>query len=67
MEQLAPLLVRAFGERWLERGSISLYFLTPTLHGEEVRASIGVPRRAAGGRERRAGRGVMERRDGTHL
>ena len=43
MEQLAPLLVHAFGERWLERGSISLYFLSPTLHGEEVRACLGVP------------------------
>ena len=43
MEQLAPLLVQAFGERWLERGSISLYFLSPTLHSEQVRAVIGVP------------------------
>ena len=43
MEQLAPVLVRAFGEAWLERGTISLYFLTPTLHGEEVRAVIEAP------------------------
>ena len=43
MEQLLPLLVRAFGERWIERGSISLYFLSPTLHGEPVRGAIGVP------------------------
>jgi len=43
MEQLAPLLVHAFGERWLERGSISLYFLSPTLHREEVRAFLGMP------------------------
>ncbi len=43
MEQLAPLLDRAFGEAFLERGTISLYFLTPTLHGEEVRAVIGAP------------------------
>jgi hypothetical protein len=42
MEQYAPLLVRAFGEQWLERGSLSLYFLSPTLHGEEVRAVVGV-------------------------
>ena len=42
MEMFPPLLVRAFGERWLERGSLSLYFLTPTLHGEEVRAALGV-------------------------
>ena len=43
MEQLAPVLVRAFGEAWLERGTISLYFLTPTLHGEELRAIIEAP------------------------
>lgn len=43
MEQFAPLLLRAFGERWFERGSLSLYFLTPTLHGEEVRVVLGVP------------------------
>src|SRR3990170_1212441 len=43
MEQFLPLLVHAFGERWLERGSLSLYFLTPTLHGEQVRAALGVP------------------------
>jgi hypothetical protein len=43
MEQFAPLLVRAFGERWLERGSLSLYFLSPTLHGEPVRAFVGIP------------------------
>ncbi|MGB2694847.1 MAG: hypothetical protein WBD55_06615 [Dehalococcoidia bacterium] len=43
MEQFAPVLVRAFGERWFERGSLSLYFLTPTLHGEEVRVVVGAP------------------------
>ncbi len=47
MEQFAPLLLRAFGERWFERGSLSLYFLTPTLHGEEVRVVLGVPPQGA--------------------
>ncbi len=47
MEQFAPVLVRAFGERWLEQGSLSLYFLTPTLHDEEVRAIVGVPAEGA--------------------
>ena len=42
MEQFAPLLVHAFGEEWLERGTISIYFLTPTVHGEQVRAVLGV-------------------------
>ncbi|MEX0785311.1 MAG: hypothetical protein WD939_01620 [Dehalococcoidia bacterium] len=43
MEQFAPLLVHAFGEAWMQRGTLSLYFLTPTLHGEEVRAVVGMP------------------------
>lgn len=41
MEMFAPVLLRAFGERWFEHGSLSLYFLTPTLHSEEVRAVVG--------------------------
>jgi len=68
MEQLAPLLVRAFGERWLERGSISLYFLTPTLHGEEVRALIGVPGGVPpAGANNAQVEAWMERRDGTRI
>jgi hypothetical protein len=72
MEQLAPLLVRAFGERWLERGSISLYFLTPTLHGEEVRAVIGVPQGGTGGvppagADDAQVEAWMEKRDGTRI
>jgi hypothetical protein len=63
MEQLAPLLVHTFGERWLERGSISLYFLTPTLHGEEVRAVIGVPG-SSGDAQVEV---WMEKRDGTRI
>lgn len=43
MEQFAPVLVHAFGEEWMQRGTLSLYFLTPTLHGEEVRAAVGMP------------------------
>ena len=43
MEMFAPVLSRAFGERWFEHGSLSLYFLTPTLHSEEVRAVVGAP------------------------
>lgn len=64
MEQLLSLLVRAFGERWLERGSISLYFLTPTLHGERVRGVIGVPPDRAAGAQVEA---WMEREDGQRI
>ncbi|MEX1253754.1 MAG: hypothetical protein WEE64_05375 [Dehalococcoidia bacterium] len=64
MEQFAPLLVRAFGERWLERGALSLYFLTPTLHGEEVRAVIGVPPEGADNAQVEA---WAERPDGTRI
>ena len=64
MEQFAPLLVRAFGERWLERGSLSLYFLTPTLHGEEVRAVVGVPPEGASDAQVEA---WAERPDGTRI
>jgi hypothetical protein len=64
MEQLLPVLVRAFGERWLERGSVSLYFLTPTLHGEEVRAVIAAPPAGASDAQVEL---WMERPDGTRI
>ncbi len=43
MEMFVPQLVRLFGERWLERGSLSLYFLYATLDGEAVRAVLQLP------------------------
>ncbi len=64
MEQLAPVLVRAFGEQWLDRGSVSLYFLTPTLDGEEVRATIGMPPHGATDAQVEL---WMEKRDGTRI
>jgi hypothetical protein len=42
-ELFPPLLLKAFGQRWLERGNLSLYFLEPTLDREEVRAIVAVP------------------------
>jgi len=42
-ELFPPLLLKAFGQRWLERGNLSLYFLEPTLDREEVRATVAVP------------------------
>ena len=64
MEQLAPLLVRSFGEPWLESGTISLYFLTPTLDGEGVRGVIGVPPEGASDAQVEV---WMEKRDGTRI
>ncbi len=43
MEQFPPLLVRAFGQRWFETGSLATYFRNATTDGEPVRASVGVP------------------------
>lgn len=43
MEQFPPLLVRAFGPRWFETGSISTYFRNATTDGEPVRAFVRAP------------------------
>ncbi|MFI5178545.1 MAG: hypothetical protein ACHQO8_08280 [Vicinamibacterales bacterium] len=43
MEQFPPLLVRAFGERWFETGSLSTYFRNATTDGEPVRAFVRTP------------------------
>jgi hypothetical protein len=42
-ELFPPLMLRAFGPRWFERGSLSVYFLDPTVDREEVRAVVAVP------------------------
>jgi len=38
-----PLLIELFGQRWLEKGSLSMYYTYATLHREEVRAVLEVP------------------------
>ena len=43
LELFPPLMRRAFGKRWFERGSVSIYFLDPTVDREEVRAVVAVP------------------------
>jgi len=43
MDQYAPVLVKAFGQRWFERGSLSLFFLNATIDGEAVRVSAAKP------------------------
>ena len=53
MEQFPPLLVRLFGEAWLKRGGLSLYFKHATTNGERVRCCASVPTRdGAAGRAR---------------
>ena len=43
MEQFPPVLVRAFGQRWFENGSLSTYFRNATTDGEAVRAFAKTP------------------------
>jgi hypothetical protein len=43
LELFPPLLLKAFGQRWFERGNVSIYFLDPTTDREEVRARVKVP------------------------
>ena len=43
MEQFPPLLLRAFGDRWFEIGSLSAYFRNATMDRERVRAFAEVP------------------------
>jgi hypothetical protein len=49
MEQFPPLLVEAFGERWLEQGGLSLYFKYATTDGEPVLASVRRPPEGSNG------------------
>lgn len=43
MEQFPPLLLRAFGQRWFETGSLSTYFRNATTDQEPVRAFVRLP------------------------
>ncbi len=45
MQQFPPLLVRAFGPEWFERGGLSCYFQNATTHGIPVRPFARVPER----------------------
>lgn len=40
LSQFAPLLYRAWGATWFERGSISARYKSPVYDGDEVRASL---------------------------
>jgi hypothetical protein len=43
MELFPPLAIEAFGRRWFERGTLSLYFLNATTDREAVRAYMKKP------------------------
>ena len=38
-----PLLIKLFGQRWFEKGSMSIYYTYATLDREEVRAVLELP------------------------
>ena len=43
LELFPPLMLTAFGDRWFERGTISMYFLNATTDREAVRAFVKQP------------------------
>ncbi|MBI2766402.1 MAG: hypothetical protein HYX53_10910 [Chloroflexi bacterium] len=43
MDLFPPLLIDAFGERWIERGNLSLYFRNATVDAELVRGFVRSP------------------------
>src|SRR3984957_18977863 len=44
LELFPPILLKAFGQRWFERGTISMYFLNATTGGGGGRAFVKEPR-----------------------
>ena len=38
-----PLILGAFGERWFEQGSLSIFYTYALVDGEQVRGVIGIP------------------------
>ncbi len=61
MDQFVPVLRKVFGDAWLERGALSMYFRNATIDGESVRVSVEAP---AGRRQVRA---AMHRDDGMEV
>ena len=64
MEQFPPILLRAFGERWFERGGLSCYFRNATTDGEAVRTLAQPPASDAADAQINV---WMERDDGTQV
>jgi hypothetical protein len=63
LDQFPPLLVRAFGDRWFETGSLSMYFRNATTDGEPVQAFVAAP--ASDGASDQQVRVWMTQPDGT--
>lgn len=63
MEQLPPILMRAFGQRWFETGGLSCYFRNATTDGEAVRPLVQVPAAADDAQVNI----FMEKDDGTQV
>lgn len=64
LELFPPLAVHAFGQRWFERGTISMYFLNATTDREAVRAYLKEP--AAGAADSQVDAWVL-REDGMQV
>lgn len=43
LDLFPPLTRKAFGQKWFENGSLSLFYTYATLHGEGLRAVVQVP------------------------
>lgn len=49
MEQFPPFLIAHLGERWLEDGTLSLYFRSATTDGDPVKCAGATPRQTSNG------------------
>ncbi len=67
MEQFPPVLLRAFGERWFETGSLSCYFRNATMDRERVRAFASFDRLRMSGMDDVQVNVWMEREDGMRV
>jgi hypothetical protein len=47
LDVFVPLLLEAFGPRWFEKGTLSIFYTYMTTDREEVRAVIGLPPKGA--------------------
>jgi acyl dehydratase len=60
--QFAPLCERIWGQQWFETGCLSAHYRNPVFEGEEVQASIELPKAGA-----RIGTIGMTRKDGIEI
>src|SRR3954451_12142954 len=64
LDLFPPLLLEVFGERWYERGSVSMNFKNPTVDREPPRAFVARPSAPAPGSGDAQVRVWIERDDG---